>query len=189
MKSRLNLAPHPEPLDKKARPVVLFSPVTKGNETRDRILETAFRLAARDGLEGLSIGKLAEELSLSKSGMFAHFTSKEELQIQTLRVAAERFTAGVLVPAFKEPRGLPRIRSLFDRWLKWFNDRDLPGGCLFVAASFELDDKPGLVREVLVELQRQLLETMAKSAQIAIEERHFRKDIDAEQFADRKSVV
>lgn len=157
--------------------------MTKGNETRDRILETAFRLAAREGLEGLSIGQLAEEMKISKSGLFAHFKSKEELQINTLRVAAERFTQGVLIPAFKEARGLPRIRSLVDRWLRWFTDRDLPGGCLFIAAAFEMDDRPGMVREVLVELQRQLMVALAKSARIAIEEGHFRKDLDPAQFA------
>jgi AcrR family transcriptional regulator len=157
--------------------------VTKGAETRDRILEAAFRLAAREGLEGLSLGQLAEHMGFSKSGLFAHFSSKEELQIQILRVAAERFTTGVIVPAFKEPRGLPRIRTLIDRWLGWYNDRSMPGGCLFVAAAVELDDRPGLVREVLVELQRQLLDMLAKSARIAVEEGHFRKDLDVHQFA------
>ncbi|HUJ27064.1 MAG TPA: TetR/AcrR family transcriptional regulator [Myxococcales bacterium] len=157
--------------------------MTKGTETRDRILETAFRLAAREGLEGLSIGQLAEEMKISKSGLFAHFKSKEELQINTLRVAAERFTQGVLVPAFKEPRGLPRIRALVDRWLRWYTDRALPGGCLFVAAVFEMDDRPGMVREVLVELQRQLMAALGKSARIAMDEGHFRRDLDPAQFA------
>ena len=157
--------------------------MTKGAQTREQILETAFRLAAREGITGLSFGQLAENAGISKSGLFAHFQSKEDLQINTLRVAAERFTQAVIVPAFKEPRGLPRIKSLIDRWLGWFNDRSMPGGCLFVAAATDLDDRPGMVREVLVELQRQFLEMLAKSARLAIEEGHFRKDLDVHQFA------
>lgn len=155
----------------------------KGTETRERILDVAFRLAAREGLEGLSLGQLAEEMRISKSGLFAHFGSKEELQIQTLRVAAERFTAGVLVPAFKQARGLPRVKAVFDGWMRWFADPALPGGCIFMAAAFELDDRPGLVREVLVEQQRQFLEALAKSAQLAVKEGHFRRDVEPQQFA------
>src|SRR5438552_2140665 len=140
--------------------------MTKGTETRERILDTAFRLAGRDGIEGLSLGALADELGVSKSGLFAHFKSKEQLQIDILRTGAERFAQAVLVPAFREPRGVPRIKRAFDNWLKWASSPDLPGGCVMMAASVELDDREGLVREVLVELQRQILSTLARSAQI-----------------------
>src|SRR6267143_1379677 len=93
--------------------------MAKGPQTRDRILDTAFRLAARDGLEGLSLSALAAEIGLSKSGLFAHFTSKEELQLEMLRVASERFMEEVMAPAFKQPRGLPRLRALFEGWRRW----------------------------------------------------------------------
>jgi AcrR family transcriptional regulator len=161
--------------------------MSKGAETRERILGTAFRLAARQGLEGLSLGELAKQLRVSKSGLFAHFKSKEELQIQTLRAASDRFAQTVMVPAFRKARGLPRVRAFFDNWMRWFADLfadpSLPGGCIFMHASFELDDRPGPVREVLVELQQQFIDALARSARIAVEEGHFRRALDADQFA------
>ena len=93
--------------------------MAKGLQTRDRILDTAFKLAARDGLDGLSLSALAGELGLSKSGLFAHFTSKEELQLEMLRVASQRFVEQVMEPAFRRPRGLPRLKALFDQWSDW----------------------------------------------------------------------
>jgi AcrR family transcriptional regulator len=157
--------------------------VAKGSDTRDRILNIAFRLAAREGLEGLSLGMLAGEIGLSKSGLFAHFKSKEELQIEMLRTGAARFAAAVLIPAFREPRGVPRIRRAFENWMRWTLSPELPGGCLMMAASIELDDHEGPVRDVLVELQQQLLSALERSAQLAVEAGHFRKGFDDEQFA------
>src|SRR5262245_43778046 len=107
--------------------------MSKGDETRERILDRAFRMAARDGLEGLSIGGLADELGMSKSGLFAHFGSKEDLQIEMMRAAAQRFEEFVWHPAVKAPRGEPRLRKLVERWLLWINEPSMPGGCLFVA--------------------------------------------------------
>ena len=101
----------------------------KGSETRDRIVEQAVRLASRDGLEGLTIGTLSAELGLSKSGLFAHFGSKDELQLQVLQAAVQRFEIEVIRPALAAPRGEPRIRVLFERWLTWVNGEDSPGGC------------------------------------------------------------
>src|SRR5512140_3559814 len=115
--------------------------MTKGLDTRDRILDTAFRLAARDGLEGLSLSALAGELGMSKSGLFAHFDSKEELQVEMLTTAAARFQQTVFAPALKAARGLPRLRKIFELWLRWTTEASLPGGCPFLAASAELDDK------------------------------------------------
>jgi AcrR family transcriptional regulator len=157
--------------------------MTKGTETRDRILDRAFRLATRDGLEGVTLGTLASELGLSKSGLFAHFRSKEDLQIEILRTASARFEDAVLRPAFRAPRGLPRIKKLFDGWLQWLSDPALPGGCLFVAAATELDDKEGRPREHLVATLRQLHDALAKAAHLAVGEGQFRKDLDCEQFA------
>ena len=157
--------------------------MAKGQETKGRILDTAFRLAARDGLEGLSLSGLATELQMSKSGLFAHFGSKEELQIAMLRTASEQFVAHVLLPSFQKPRGLPRVKALFDNWRRWAADPSLPGGCIFVAAAAELDDREGPVRDYVVRQAHDLLQTIARAAQIAVEEGHFRKDLDVDQFA------
>jgi AcrR family transcriptional regulator len=155
----------------------------KGSETKDRILEQAVRIASRDGLEGLTIGSLSSELGLSKSGLFAHFGSKEELQCQVLQAAASGFRDGVLRPAIAAPRGEPRIRALFERWLAWSNRADMPGGCLLIAASIELDDRPGPQRDYLVLAHRGRVAALAKAASLAIEAGHFRRDLDPEQFA------
>jgi AcrR family transcriptional regulator len=155
----------------------------KGAFTRERILDTAIGLAAREGLNGLSLSELAGALGVSKSGLFAHFGSKEELQIETLRAGAARFTERVIRPAFAKPRGLPRVRALFEGWLRWSTGPDVPGGCLFMAAAAELDDREGPVRDYLVETQSELLSALARSARIAIEEGHLRRDLDCEQFA------
>ena len=155
--------------------------VTKGEETRAAILDRAISLASRIGLEGLSIGGLAGETGLSKSGLFSHFDSKQNLQLEVLRTSAERFVAEVLSPALKKPRGVPRIRALFQNWLTW--SRSMPGGCFFVAAANELDDQPGPLREALVGYQRDWIGALATAARIAVEERQFQKKLDATQFA------
>src|SRR5262245_21177219 len=155
----------------------------KGEATRERIVDEAVRLASRDGLEGVSLGALAGELGMSKSGLYAHFGSKDELQLQILQAAVARFRAVVVKPALAAKRGVPRLRALFERWLEWANDSSMPGGCLLVAASVELDDKPGALRDYLVKAQRDWLAALARAAQLAIEEKHFRDDLDPEQQA------
>ncbi len=157
--------------------------MSKGDETRQAILDRAVGLASAVGLEGLTIGRLAGELDLSKSGLFAHFQSKEALQVQVLEAAAARFVEVVLKPALGAPRGEPRVRALFERWLAWPKAVPQPGGCLFVAASIELDDKPGPARDLLVRLQQDWLDVIAVAVRTAIAEGHFRKSTDAEQFA------
>ena len=157
--------------------------MSKGDDTRERILHRAFRMASRDGLEGLSIGGLATALAMSKSGLFAHFGSKEELQLEVLRAAARRFEDTVVRPAFRAPRGTPRIRHLLENWVRWANSPDAAGGCLFVTASVELDDRAGRPRDFLVAAQKQILDALARSAQMAIEVGHFRPDLDCRQFA------
>ncbi len=141
------------------------------------------RLASRIGLAGLTIGRLADELKLSKSGLFAHFRSKEALQVQVLEAAGLRFVEKVVRPGLQKPRGLPRLRALFEGWLAWDRSGPLPGGCIFVAASSEVDDDPGPVRDRLVRLQREWLEVLAQVVQSAIAEGHFRRQADADQFA------
>lgn len=155
----------------------------KGARTREVILATAVNLASRVGLEGLSIGTLADELRLSKSGLFAHFKSKEHLQYEVLSTARTLFIALVAAPALKAPRGEPRVRALFDRWLDWSQADFMQGGCLFVTASIEFDDRPGALRDFLVESQREWLATLARAARVATEEGHFRADLDPDQFA------
>jgi AcrR family transcriptional regulator len=155
----------------------------KGEITRQAILERATALASRSGLEGLSIGHLAEDLGLSKSGLFAHFGSKEALQVEILRFAAERFVEHVVRPALAQPRGEPRVRAIFERWIGWSRSHSVPGGCLFVAAASELDDRPGPARDELVRLQRDWMDTIAISFRSGITEGHFRADADPEQFA------
>jgi AcrR family transcriptional regulator len=162
----------------------------KGEATRAAILEHGVELATETGLDGLTIGRLATDLGLSKSGLFAHFKSKEALQIQVLDAAAERFVEEVVRPAVKKPRGEPRLAALFERWLAWTKSNSGPGGCVFVAAAAELDDRPGPVRDHLVALQKGWLEVVQTVYRTGVEERHFRSDVDAEQFAyDLYSVM
>jgi AcrR family transcriptional regulator len=157
--------------------------MSKGESTRQAILAHAAGLASQLGLTGLTIGALADDLQLSKSGLFAHFRSKEALQIQVLEHAAAHFIEEVVRPALQKPRGEPRMRALFERWLAWEQAEMLPGGCVFVAAATELDDRPGPVRGRLVELQRQWLDVLATSIRNGVEAGRFRADADGEQFA------
>lgn len=155
----------------------------KGPATRTRIVEAALRVASMDGLDGISLGRVAADVGLSKSGLFAHFESKEQLQLDVIQAATERFEEIVVRPALAAPRGEPRVRALFERWLVWGTHESLPGGCVFVHAAAELDDRPGVARDALAASQRQWLATIARAARIAISEGHFRSDVDAEQLA------
>lgn len=157
--------------------------MSKGEETRSHVLREALALASEVGLEGVSIGKLADRVGLSKSGLFAHFDSKESLQVQILAEAIARFADMVVAPAIKKPRGEPRVRALFENWLKWAVADFMPGGCIFIAAAVELDDKPGPARDLLVGSQKDWLEVLAEAARIAIREGHFRSNLDVGQFA------
>jgi AcrR family transcriptional regulator len=124
------------------------SPVTeKGAQTREAILARALDLASAEGLEGLTIGRLAAELRMSKSGLFAHFGSKEELQLATIAAAAERFRATVVEPSLRAPEGAARLREMADRYLGQVNS--YAGGCFWAAASAEYDDRPGAVRDAI----------------------------------------
>jgi AcrR family transcriptional regulator len=162
----------------------------KGELTRQAILEKATALASAVGLGGLTIGKLAEELDLSKSGLFAHFGSKETLQVAILEHAAERFVELVVKPGLRAPRGEPRLRALFEHWREWPNANPMPGGCVLVAAAVELDDRPGPARDLLVKQQRDWLDLLAVTVRGAVAEGHFRKDVDPDQFShDLYSVM
>jgi AcrR family transcriptional regulator len=157
--------------------------MSKGERTRREIVDRALALAGEVGLEGLSLGTLAADVRLSKSGLFAHFKSKETLQLEVLQHAIDRFIAQVVRPAIALPRGEPRVLALFDRYLTWIRGRERGGGCLFMALSQEYDDRPGPVRDLLAGSQRDWRQALARAAGIAVAERHFRADVDVEQFA------
>lgn len=160
------------------------APLAKGDKTRETILESALRIVSRDGLEGLTIGELAKVVGMSKSGLFAHFGGKDELQLRVLELATTNFVDHVMKPAFTAPRGQERIRALFKNWLSHLNDKDLlPGGSILIAASIELDDRPGRLRDYVQNAQKDLISNIEKAARIAIEEKDFRSDLDVEQFA------
>jgi AcrR family transcriptional regulator len=130
---------------------------TKGARTRHAILTTAASLATQEGLEPLSIGRLAQATRMSKSGLFAHFGSKEELQLATVDHAAELFVAEVIAPARSAPKGLPRVWALCDRMIDYAERQVFPGGCFFAATSFEFNNKPGPVRDRIEEMLRSWL--------------------------------
>jgi len=156
--------------------------MSKGDETRTAILAEAARLASTVGLNALSVGMLAERTGLSKSGLFAHFKSKEQLQVQTLEYAGRLFVDVVLRPALTAPRGEKRVRVLFEHWLEWETET-LPGGCVFAAASTEFDDQPGPVRDALVRQQRDWGDSIAAIAATAVAEDDFRPDVEPAQFS------
>ena len=157
--------------------------MSKGRETRDDILQHALGEATRLGLEGLSIGGLAKEVGMSKSGLFAHFGSKEGLQIAVLQRASALFADAVIRSAIRLPRGEPRVTGINEGWLDWADSNRIPGGCLFMSTTFEYDDRPGPVRDTLVVHMQQLQDHLRRAGAIAVEEGHFRADLDLDSFA------
>ena len=153
----------------------------KGEQTRLAVLARAADLAAREGLCTLTIGDLAERTHMSKSGLFAHFQSKEALQLAVLAYARDRFTDEVIRPATRTPRGEPRVRALFEHWLA--AAREMTAECLFVSASAEFDDRPGPVRDQLVRDHLDCRDAIVQMFRTGIAEGDFRPDADPEQFA------
>ena len=154
----------------------------RGLKTRRAILRRAVNLASLEGLEGLTIGRLASTLRISKSGLFAHFGSKEDLQCAVVDEARDIFVEEVVRPAFKFD-GLERLRALCENWLRYGRERVFPGGCFFSAASLEFDDRPGRVRDQIVELMKKWLgnlEYAARDAQLAGE---IKMEADVRQLA------
>jgi len=163
---------------------------SKGEQTRAAILDAALAQASRAGFESLTIGALAGRVGLSKSGLFAHFGSRAELQVAAIEAAAGRFTQTVFVPALKAPRGLPRLRALFAYWLDWTTRSGLTHGCPMHAAAVEFDDRPGAVREAVVEHFARLERELGRAVEMAVGQRHFRADLDVGQFVfDMMGIV
>jgi AcrR family transcriptional regulator len=156
---------------------------TKGEETRSQILAAAVEQASAGGFESLTIGTLAEKTGLSKSGLFAHFGSKQELQIAALDEAARQFTEAVFMPAMKAPRGLKRLRALFDNWISWPQRASLPGGCPIDGASREYHHQPGAMRDAVIERQKLLDRELSKAVKMAVETGELAKDVDPGQVA------
>ncbi len=145
------------------------------------ILEAGLDMASQLGLEGVSIGALAQATNMSKSGLFAHFQSKENLQIEILDYAARLFSEDVIIPALATKAGIPRIKALVNNWVEWADN--LTGGCIFVSASADYSDRPGKVRECLLGQQEDWIDCLCRMAESAIKAGDFREDIECEQFA------
>jgi AcrR family transcriptional regulator len=156
---------------------------TKGEQTRTAILDEALRIASKLGLEGLTIGSLADATGMSKSGLFAHFGSREDLQLAVLDYAAQRYGELVFVPVLKIERGLPRLRALFERWLDWTIESGLPGGCIMISAAIEYDDRPGPIRDAAIANQHRGNAITQKAVRLAIEEGHLKPQTDPEQIS------
>lgn len=156
---------------------------SKGQTTHQRIVARAMTLASTLGLESLTIGALAADLEMSKSGLFRHFKSKEKLQLDVLDAAADHFRITVFLPALKVPRGEPRLRAIFENFLAWARSRELPGGCIFLAGAAEWDDREGPVRDKLVLWFQALQFGLIRATSLGVEEGHFRSSLDVEQFA------
>lgn len=148
----------------------------KGASTRGMLLGRACELAARLGLEGVSIGELASAAGMSKSGVFAHFGSREDLVRQTLDWAAGSFTTQVLEPALRQPRGLPRLQAMLDGWIGWILDH--PVGCVFLGAATEYDGRPGPMRDHVAELLERWRLIVERAVAMAVEEGHLRAGTD-----------
>ena len=154
----------------------------KGQQTKAAIVDAALGLATQIGLEGLSIGALAEVMRMSKSGVFAHFGSREELQISVIREYFARFEEEVFIPALSEARGLPRVEQLFQNWMRR-TSVEIDSGCLFISGAVEFDDRPGPVRDALAGSVKTWLAAIFKALVQAQDAGHLQRDADPHQMA------
>ena len=153
----------------------------KGEQTRAAILDVALELASRNGLEGLTIGLLADRMNMSKSGVFAHFGSREDLQMEVLKLYHHRFEQEVFYPSVKEPRGLPRLESMFARWLKRVSV-EIASGCIYISGAVEYDDRPGPIRDALVAMVRAWQGALLRAVQQSIDAGALQPDADPQQL-------
>jgi AcrR family transcriptional regulator len=153
----------------------------KGEQTRAAIIAAATDLAARVGLEGLTIGALAERMQMSKSGVFAHFGSREDLQIAVLKHYEQQFAKDVLVPALTEPRGLKRLRAIFGQWLER-TAFEAANGCIYISGATDYDDRPGPVREELVAMVRSWQRELQRAIRLCIDTGELAASTDVEEL-------
>jgi len=175
-----------KPLNKRVREPVIRPAVrrqTKGLRTREAILARAVDIASAQGLEGLTVGSLAEQLGMSKSGLFAHFGSKEELQLATIELARQVFISKVTLPAIAAPKGMPRLWSLIDRWLALVEKRVFEGGCFFTAASFEFDGRRGVVRDRIAAIMHEWIGAITRAVEGAQKAGHLDPKLEATRLA------
>ena len=165
-----------------AKPASSRRALQKGLQTKQAIVDAALGLATQIGVEGLSIGAVAEVMQMSKSGVFAHFGSREELQISVIREYHERFEQEVFYPAMQSARGLPRLRALFANWMSR-TSVEIDSGCLYISGAVEFDDRPGLVREALADSVNTWFVALRRSIALAKQCGHLASDVDEAQMA------
>lgn len=153
----------------------------KGELTRAAILDTALTLAARDGLEGLTIGLLADQMQMSKSGVFAHFGSREELQMEVIRLYHANFEQEVFYPSMAQPRGLPRLKTMFANWVNRVSE-EIASGCIYISGAVEYDDRPGELREKLSEMVTMWQQALRRATEQAIECGDLKADTNPDQL-------
>ena len=162
---------------------------SKGERTRSAILVQAARLATVDGIEGLSIGGLANAIGMSKSGLYAHFGSKEDLQLATVASARETFVAEVFVPALAAPQGVRRLRAACDAFLSHIERRVFPGGCFFAVAAADVGTRPGAVRDAVAAQQRDWIQLLERLARKAMEVGELPPGVDPAQLAFELNAI
>jgi AcrR family transcriptional regulator len=154
---------------------------SKGAATREAIVERAYEMARLSGVEGLSIGPLAQAVGMSKSGVFAHFGSREELQLAVIESAATRFGEAVLGPALSQPRGLPRLRAIMHNWFEWVRSTNR-GGCVLMSSVTEYDDRPGPLHDQVARNEARWRDVLRRAIELAIDCGQLRPG-DSEQYA------
>lgn len=177
----MSALPSPKPTDGDEMPRRGVRSLQKGQQTRAAILEAALGLASHMGLEGLSIGALADVTKMSKSGVFAHFGSREELQIAVVMEYHAKFEEEVFFTAIREPRGLPRLRALYEHWVRRVSV-EIDSGCIYISGAVEFDDRPGPVRDALVSMVKAWHAALHKAIVLALQAGHLRADADVEQI-------
>jgi AcrR family transcriptional regulator len=158
-------------------------PQARGLRTREAILATAVNISSVHGLEGLTVGSLAAQLRMSKSGLFAHFGSKEDLQLATIEVARQIFIDKVTRPAIAAPKGMPRLWGLINQWLVLVEKRVFSGGCFFSAASFEFDSKRGVVHDRIAAIMREWMDVLIRAVQRAQKAGHIGAKVNPTRLA------
>ena len=170
-------------------PATAAKQTTKGEETRAQILAAAVQQASQYGFESLTIGTLAEKTGMSKSGLFAHFGSKQDLQLAALDEAARQFTDQVFMPALKAPRGVKRLKALLEGWITWPQRANLPGGCPVDQATREYMHQPGPMRDSAIERQHKLDRELARAVQLAIDTGELSPKTDPKQVAFELAAI